>query len=362
MTFVPPPTPLNPPLTPSVSLSEFTYVPQGSVHPIGIVVNTYVNGQTMPVNVDNGEMVVSIYTVAYPGTAVSQDGVSPVFTASVTAGTVLNPQTGAYSVNIPPTVLPGYYRSDWSFTLNGNPQSTSVYIQVGPPSQVYDSLSLPFVNMVENIWLKFADIYDSPFGGPHLTVWYNSHFGRGRIAQLMEQACQHLNNEAQPVTAFSTTGVSASGSGAPLFPLAQFAGLLNTATTIEVVKHLKRSYTEVAQLVGTSTPHLDRSSYQQRWNDILNDEQMSYNRQLAVWKTQMMFNGSPRVLIQGGAFGNYAVPRFIGSIPARPYYLNRWFAFPQSRPISCLAYSHEELGLTRGCRSGRPWKYEKYIW
>jgi hypothetical protein len=322
MSNVPPSTiPANPPITPPASLTEFAFAPQGSLNPIGIKIN--VGG--LPTNIDAGtDMVVSIYIVPYPATTVEINGAlpNPVYT-----GIATNPSQGTYQADPAATqaLAPGYYRFDWSFTLNGAPIITSQYIQIGPPSPAYDALQPAFVNAVEQVWIKFADIYDSGYGGPYLTVWYNQHFSRGRVAQLMEQACWHLNNVAQPATTFSVTGVAPMGGGAPLFPINQYAGLLNTATTIEVIKHLMRSYTEEPVVVGNVSVRLDRRDYLQRWGSMLSGEQDQYNKELGTYKTQMMFNGSPRVLIQGGTFGSYGVPRYVGSIPARPLYMNRWF-------------------------------------
>ena len=353
-----PPIPANPPISPPASLTEFVFVPQGSLNPIGIRVNVL----GIPTNVDLGtDVVVSVYVVPYPATTAEANGVmaDPVYT-----GLATSPQTGVYQM-IPAssqTLVPGYYRFDWSFTLNGNPVTTSMYVQVGPPSPAYDALQPPFVNAVEQVWIKFADMYDSAYGGPYLTIWYNQHFGRGRVAQLMEQAVWHINNEAQLSTVYSVTGVAPMGGGAPLFPLNQWAGLLNSATTVEVIKHLMRSYTEEPVVVGNVTLRMDRRDYQQRWQTMLDVEQPQYLKQLAVFKTEMMFNGSPRVLIQGGAFGNYGVPRMMGSLPARPYYMNRWFKYSQVRPVVSLDSCLQEIVLTRGCGSARPRRYEKYIW
>jgi hypothetical protein len=322
MSTVPPATiPANPPITPPASLTEFAFSPQGSLNPIGITLN--IGG--VPTDADTGTPVtVAIYVVPYPATTVqvNEDIPSPVY-----VGAAIWVQTGTYQVDPAATqaLTPGYYRFDWSFVLNGAPITTSTYVQIGLPSPSYDALAPAFVNAVENVWLKFADIYDSAYGGPYLTVWYNQHFGRGRVAQLMEQACWHLNNVAQPATTFSVTGISPMGGGAPLFPINQYAGLLNTATTIEVIKHLMRSYTEEPVVVGNISVRLDRRDYLQRWGSLLADEQDQYNKEVGTYKTQMMFNGQPRVLIQGGAFGSYGVPRYIGSIPARPLYMNRWF-------------------------------------
>lgn len=315
MSTVPPATvPANPPLTPPASLTEFSYIPQGSLNPVGITINV----QGTPTDVDPGTLVtVSIYPVPYPATTADINGamIDPVYTGTaepVSTGTYQVPQAGIS------VLVPGYYRFDWSFTLNGTPITTHQYFQVGPPSPAYDSMQPQYVNAVEQVWIKFADIYDSPFGGPYLTVWYNQHFGRGRIAQLMEQAVWHINNSTQPPTNYSVLG----GQG---FPLQSWAGLLNTATTVEVIKHLMRSYTEEPIVVGNISVRLDRRDYLQRWGSLLATEQAQLTAETTVFKTQMMFNGQPRVLIQGGAFGSYGVPRYIGSIPARPLYMNRWF-------------------------------------
>jgi hypothetical protein len=292
------------------------------MNPVGITIN--IGG--VPTDADTGtDVTVSIYAVPYPATTaqINEDLPNPLWTGVATWA-----QTGTYEI-VPNAVggalVPGYYRFDWNFTLGGKPYTTYSYIQVGPPSPCYDALAPPFVNAVENVWLKFADVYDSGFGGPYLTVWYNQHFGRGRVAQLMEQSVWHLNNMAQPASNYSITGIAPMGGGAPLFPLNSWAGLLNTAATVEVLKHLMRSYVEEPIVVGNVSVRLDRRDYMQRWGSMLADEQALLQSQLSVFKVQSMFNGTPRALIQGGAFGSYGVPRYIGSIPARPLYMNRWF-------------------------------------
>ena len=316
--FTPPPLPANPPLSPPADLTEFQYISQFSLNPIGVVI--HVGG--VPTNVD-ATMVVAMYAVAPPGTTNVPSGIpSPVLSE-----TASNTATGVYEITFTGNQagVPGYYRLDWSFTLSSTPQTISQYIEIGQASPAYDSLSPPFQQMVEDVYIKIADGYDSAFGGTNLASWPQVHFGRGRIAQLMIQAVQHLNVMSQPGMVYSANGVSPMGGGAPLFPINQFAGLLNTATTIEVIKHLKRSYTEDPDWQGPSSARLSRRDYQQRWDDNLRDEQADYKAQLDTFKIAYMFNGSPRVLIQGGAFGSYGVPRFVGSIPARPYYMNRFF-------------------------------------
>lgn len=317
MTYVPPPLPANPPLEPPPNLTEFEYICQNWVNPIGIIIGV---GST-PTNAD-GAVALAMYSVPPPGTTIATVGVpTPIFMATAT-----NPSTGVYEYTFTgdQAGIPGYYRIDWSFTLSGNPQVIHTYLQIGGSSQAYNQLQPAFQQMVNDVWAKIADIYDSAFGGPNIMVWPNAHFDRGRIAQLMIQAVQHLNNMSQPAQTYSATGYSPTGGMAPLYPINQWAGLLNTALTMEVIKHLKRSYTEDPDISGAGV-RMSRRDYQQRWDSILNDEKEDYNRQLDTYKLSVMFNGSPQVLIQGGAFGKYGVPRFVGSIPARPLYFNRWF-------------------------------------
>jgi hypothetical protein len=307
--FRPPAVP-SAPITPPAALSEFQYVSQFAVDPIGVIIN--VSG----VPQDVGAVVVAMYPIPMPGTAsvvntfpggstfpgaLTDPGYSPVFMRTAT-----EPVTGIYQTNFlaSDTSVPGNYRIDWTFTLAEVTQTISVFVQVGPASPAYDYLPWQMKQVIEDVWIKFADGYDSPYGGPNLQMWYQSHYGRGRIAQLLKQAIQHLNNVSQPQNYYTVDG-----NGGGLFPVQQWSGLLNTALTIEVIKQLMRSYVEDPDIQGAVQARMIRRDYMQRWGSMLELEQAEMKSQLDTFKIRQMFKQT--VLVAGGAYPNYGMFRNI---------------------------------------------------
>jgi hypothetical protein len=320
-----PPSPVNPftpsvlpttPITPSPSLSEFQYYSQYSNDPIGIVINVL----GVPTNTDNGQCVVAMYPLPLPGTQLpsGQSPTTPVFMVQAT-----NEAPGVYQTYFTnaSASVPGFYRIDWSFTLNGNSQVTSSFIQIGVAAPAYDNLPYIMKQMVEQVWLKISDGYDSPNGGPNLQMWMNSHFGRGRVAQLLYQAIQHLNNISQPQNYYSADGINGG-----LFPVLQWSGLLNSALTVEVIKHLMRAYVEDPDIQGNVQARMVRRDYLARWGSMLSIEQEELREQRETWKIRQMFQGQPRVMVSGGVFGKFGPIRPIGgSLAAYPNFAYRFY-------------------------------------
>jgi hypothetical protein len=174
--------------------------------------------------------------------------------------------------------------------------------------------------VVEAVWMRFADLFDSPGGGPNLMVYFQSRFGRGRIAQLLGVALNRLNIVAQPHTTYTLTGPPDGNE----FPLAKWGGLLDQATYIEVLKHLIRSYTEQPEAPGVNIARLDRRDYAQRWQTVLEAEERDYRDMLDNFKIAHMGFSRPRVLVSGGVYGSYGPTRLAASAAARPRY---WMAF-----------------------------------
>ena len=58
--------------------------------------------------------------------------------------------------------------------------------------------------IVESVWVRFADMFDSPQGGPHLQVFFQTAFSRGRLAQLLQIALGKINLTMQPAFSFTT--------------------------------------------------------------------------------------------------------------------------------------------------------------
>ncbi len=217
------------------------------------------------------------------------------------------------------TATPGYFTLNWSFSISSVPQVIQTYIQVGATNPAYDALPPEMKAIVEQTWTRFSDMFDSPQGGPHFQTYFQTAFSRGRLAQLLQLALNKINATAQP---YMTYGLS----GGTEFPYAQWGPLLEQGLYIETLKHFIRSYIEQPSPQGITVSRNDRRDYMDRWEAMLQIEQKDYKDSLDVFKITNMFLARPRVLVSGGAFGNWGPTRLPGSAAARG--INRiWAAF-----------------------------------
>lgn len=248
----------------------------------------------------------------------TQDGTTQIFQR-----TAAHPSTGLYEVTLSAqdTDLVGNYYGTWSYTLNAVSETYTVYAVVGESNPDYDRLPEAFRELVDNVWIRFSDLFDSPAGGPHLQTYYQSHWSRGRMAQLMGMALRRLNVVSQPYSTYTIDGV-----GGAVFPIAQWGGLLELATYVEALKHLQRSYLEQPAFVGGNVTRLDRTEYFQKWGELLADAQADLKSAQDTYKISQMMMGTPQVLVSGGVYGRYGPTRIAGSVAARPRYWTRFYS------------------------------------
>lgn len=219
------------------------------------------------------------------------------------------------------TAAVGNYHGVWSYDLQTVPETYTIYTVVGESNPAYDQLTDPFKDVVDNVWIRFADLFDSPAGGPHLQTYYQAHWSRGRMAQLMGMGLRRLNVVAQPYATYTIDGV-----GGAVFPIAQWGGLLELATYVEALKHLWRSYTEQPQFIGGNVTRLDRRDYWDRWQALLDDAEKDLKSAQDTFKLAQMMMGVPQVLVSGGVYGRYGPTRIAGSVAARPRYWTRFYS------------------------------------
>lgn len=206
------------------------------------------------------------------------------------------------------TATPGQYTLRWSYAIDSAAQTYDSYLEVGQAAPAYDLLPLAMQDLVESVWMRFADLFDSPNGGPNLQTYFQAHFGRHRIAQLMGVALSRLNTFSQPRVSYTLDK----------FPLNLWSGVLEQATYVQVLRHLIRSYAEQPAEVGVNVAHLDRRDYMQRWQAVLDSEASELREGLEVFKIAHMGLGRPRVLVGGGVYGVWAPARLPYSVVARP--------------------------------------------
>lgn len=249
-------------------------------------------------------------------TMVNEEDDSVIFTARAATKTA----TGTYEVALTSaeTGAVGFFKLTWSFVLDSVAQTFVSYIEVGFTTQDYDALSTGFKGIVESVWIRFADLFDSPEGGPHLQVYYQTHFGRGRLAQLLRIAVGKLNTVAQPHMTYTVD------ENAKPFPYDQWGSLLEQSLYIETIKHLMRSYVEIPADSGIPVALLDRRDYLDRWGRILDIEQQEYKDAFGNFKIAHMGLGRPRVLVSGGVYGNWG-PTRLPNAAAQPRFSYRFY-------------------------------------
>jgi hypothetical protein len=218
------------------------------------------------------------------------------------------------------TATAGDYALEWSWTQSAMANAYVVYMVFGQANPDYDFLPEDIRGVVDEVYLRFADCFDSPMGGPNLQTYYQSHYSRGRIAQLTKIGLGRLNTIAQPHQTYTVDGV-----GGTKFPVAQWGALLSMAGYVECLKHLCRSYVEQPMVQGGNITRLDRRDYLQRWQSILQMEEDTLKSELDTFKLANMGFGSPRVLVSGGVYGRYGPTRLAGSVAARPRYYYRFY-------------------------------------
>lgn len=286
--------------------SERQYVSQYAQDVLGIAV--YSAG--MLIDPDDNVVTVTMYSEAESTT---------IFTRTAERVSV-----GAYQTQLttPESSVPGDYRLRWEWTEDGNVDFYDTFIQIGVASPAYDNLSPDMKEIVDQTMERFADLFDAPDGGPNLQTYFESKFGRGRVARLLKIALGRLNTVSQPYQSFTIDGV-----GGAAFPVATWGALLERALYVEVIKHLRRSYVEQPEYQGSEVARLDRRDYLQRWGEILEDEEEDLRGQLSTYKISNMGLGKPVVLVSGGAYGRWAPTRFAGTAAARGRWWSRGGAF-----------------------------------
>lgn len=243
--------------------------------------------------------------------------------ALVSTYSAVREDTGVYVItpSSADTQVPGYAELDWAYAISGNGQQYASYLEIGPSNPAYDALPPEMQDFLnDQVWVRFADLFDSPGGGANLQAYFQAHWSRGRAAQMMAIALGKINAMAQPWSNYTLNG-----DGGPQYPVHLWGGLLASYAYVECVKQLIRGYTEQPQFSGPPVARMDRRDYTDRWRQALGDEQAELKSLLDVFKIRHILNGSPRVLVSGGAYGRYAPTRIAGSVAARPRMWARFY-------------------------------------
>ncbi len=209
--------------------------------------------------------------------------------------------TGKFSYDIGPeyTGQRGVLTVEWSYQVSGKSFSFVDHLQIQSQMPVYDKLSPGEKLVVEQVSWMLGDLFDSTEGGPYLAEQFQTHFDYERIAQLQTIAVIRLNTTGFPITNWGV------GEGATPVP-GKYSGLMVLATYFEVVRHLIRSYVEIANRVNANITYLDRRDYMNRWQSILATEWPEYQHTVKMAKRDLLSLGRGSLLVAGGVFGGGA--------------------------------------------------------
>lgn len=233
--------------------------------------------------------------------------------------------TGIYSFSIPAEVtqLSGLVNIVWNYTFDSRSFTHKDYYSVSEEMPYFSGLTIDERGVVDRAILRFADLYDSFDGGPHLKEEFQTHFSKERVAILMGFANNALNFQNQPATRYivgNNTGTR--------FPVKNH-GILEWATYIEMIKHLIRSYTEQPLVTGANVAITDRRDYTNRWREVLKDELDRFNAAVAIYKRSLIGLGGGSLLVSGGIYGPSGMWK-----ASNGYYTAALRGFSRNYPIS----------------------------
>lgn len=151
----------------------------------------------------------------------------------------------------------------------------------------------PLETLVDAVWLKIEDCFDSDEGGPWLRDMTLAYFDKRKIPEFVPEAMLDINvapPETGVVLSEFTTPLP-DGTPDPDMPL------LTQGVLLSIIRHLMRSYVEQPNPTGAQVVFEDRRDYLERWGQIYQIELERYNRWLALWKRKMIGLGHSKLLV-----------------------------------------------------------------
>lgn len=226
----------------------------------------------------------------------------------------------SFALTVPVTSIKGDYTAAWHYEVNGTSKEFKYQFKVVDPQPFFDSLDAEQKQMVDNIYHRVSDGFDSTIGGPYLWELPQSSFSYETIAKLMVVDAMNLINYSKPKAFVPPYGIGAT-SAKPIPPA--WYGLVEKAASYELYKHLARSYLEIPNPVGVNVAHLDRRDYSDRWMKIAMIEKEELELQLRMLKRAFQYGVMSRSsLLAGGIFPvSYLNP----ARPRWPYVLTRFY-------------------------------------
>lgn len=226
----------------------------------------------------------------------------------------------SFALTVPVTSVKGDYTATWTYTIGGVAKEFKYEFKVVDPQPFFDSLDAAQKQLVDNIYHRVSDGFDSTVGGPYLWELPQSSFSFETISRLMIVDGMNMINYSKPKAFIPPYGIGATSQ--KQIPPAWY-GLVEKAASYELYKHLARSYLEIPAPVGVNVAHLDRREYSQKWMQMAAVEKEELEMQLRMLKRALQYGVRSRSsLLAGGIFPvSYLNP----ARPRWPYTLTRFY-------------------------------------
>jgi hypothetical protein len=189
------------------------------------------------------------------------------------------------------TGMLGEYVAQCQFKLvTGELRSVMVSFTVVDPFNPVPPSEIDMI--VEQVWLRLEDVFDSNEGGPWLRDMTKAHFDSTKIAAFIPEALLDINVQMPP----TNFGIDLFTS-APDATMNPNQPLLVKGVLVLVIRHLMRSYTEIFTPTGQGQlVWPDRTRYQQAWGQIYQIEYQDYIAAVRLWKRTLYGFGHSALL------------------------------------------------------------------
>lgn len=320
-----------------------------------------------PVDPDEGTLKLTVYyndVLSDPAPADNPYGTAVM---EVTQDSLTRDDEGKFHFTLGPelTANRGLLTAIWTYEVNAVAFQFVDHLQVLEQMPLYETLSDEERGLVEQVTWMFGDLYDSTEGGPHLIEEFQTHWGYERIAQIMRLAVNKMNyignyGNAPTTWSIGTSGGSSSSTtsyevqrpdGSTLVMQSSssggfrgnalpgnMAGLAVWGTYLEVMRHLRDSYTEIPNRPGMDVTYTDRRDYYSRWASNLQAEEQNWRQAVKSAKISGLNLSRGSLLVAGGIYGGSARGVFqAGTYAAQ---VRSWRFYPAAPAISWGATAH----------------------
>lgn len=145
-------------------------------------------------------------------------------------------------------------------------------------------------------WEKFEDLFDSEEGGPWLRDMTLAVFNKEKMERFIDDALLDINVQNPTTSATLDEFIKPKTEITPVEATASLP-VLTQGMTLQIIRHLMRSYVEQPAPTGAQIAWHDRRDYLQRWKEVYVVEQEQYKRILALWKRQFLGLGTTASLV-----------------------------------------------------------------